>query len=260
MLPCSSLVIALALSGCGGSSPGTIDVAPAGSEAAGELSLETQGDGTTLLRAAERSQVLTGHFAHARLGPAFPPDGRSTAGDRIVLEDTANATPGGLSRFAVVDSSLATAPQLIELVGEFSYDAVSPTLDTLYLISHFSVEHPEQYVVRSFNIATGTLDEPIVADKRASLEGPMSGQPVARVTSEGGRWVYTAYRGGDHGFVHALDAVNKTAICIDFPHEVANVADWQLILDDAATTLTATSAAAKATVRIRTTDFEVSLV
>jgi hypothetical protein len=44
----------------------------------------------------------------------------------------------------------------------------------------------------------------------------MRGYPVTRVDGSGGRWAYTLYDGaGGHPFVHALDTVEQTAVCID---------------------------------------------
>ena len=44
----------------------------------------------------------------------------------------------------------------------------------------------------------------------------MRGYPVTRVDGPGGRWAYTLYDGaGGHPFVHALDTVEQTAVCID---------------------------------------------
>src|SRR5919201_154002 len=46
----------------------------------------------------------------------------------------------------------------------------------------------------------------------------MSGYPVARATSAGGRWVYTLYQNpGGYPFVHALDTVGRRAHCVGVP-------------------------------------------
>jgi hypothetical protein len=251
----SVALVAIALAGCGATETAP-NAAPKAS-ATTEVGLSVRNDGTTLLRSGERSQVLPGRYEHARLAPGFPNDGRSLTGSRIVLQDTANDNSDRVSRFAVVDTSLAQPARMVELPGDFGYDAVSPAADTLYLVSHFSVERPDQYVVRSYDVAAGTLDEAIVADKAALREGPMSGQPVARATTTGGEWVYTAYR-GDDAFVHALDTVRKTAVCIDLPHAAAKVSDWRLTLDG--TALMATSPATGMAVKIHTKRFTAKLL
>ena len=41
---------------------------------------------------------------------------------------------------------------------------------------------------------------------------------AGRLASTDGRWVYTLYRqDGGYPFVHALDAVSRTAVCIGIP-------------------------------------------
>ena len=250
-----SFSLSLALAACGGSQSGAH---PDASGDVGGLRV-TQDNGTTVLRSDERTQTLQGRFEHARVAPGFPTDGQSRAADMVVLQDVANAGTATTSRFAIVDATLKSPAKLVELQGDFDYDAVSPTLDTLYLVSHFSVERPDQYAVRSYNVAAGTLDEQIVADKSAVLEGPMAGRPISRATSESGEWVYTAYR-GEHAFVHALNTVGKYAVCIDLPHRVATVSDWQLRLDEARATLIATSPSTGAAARMDTTNFTATLV
>jgi hypothetical protein len=58
------------------------------------------------------------------------------------------------------------------------------------------------------------LSKPIVDPHEEGDD--MRGYPLTRVTSAGGRWAYTLYDGnGTHPFVHALDTVGRTAVCID---------------------------------------------
>ena len=46
----------------------------------------------------------------------------------------------------------------------------------------------------------------------------MRGYPVARVATAGERSVFTLYQpSGNYPFVHALDAVHGTAVCIGLP-------------------------------------------
>ena len=46
----------------------------------------------------------------------------------------------------------------------------------------------------------------------------MDGYPVARAATSNGHWVYTLYsNGNNYPFVHALDTVNRTAVCIGVP-------------------------------------------
>jgi hypothetical protein len=48
------------------------------------------------------------------------------------------------------------------------------------------------------------------------------------VTGPGGRWEYTLYAGGRETFIHALDTVGRTSICIDLPARVGKAKRiWQ---------------------------------
>jgi len=49
----------------------------------------------------------------------------------------------------------------------------------------------------------------------------MRGFPISRATGRGGRWVYTLYVGGEHPFIHALDTVGRTSLCLDLPKGAA---------------------------------------
>jgi hypothetical protein len=254
----STALVLVALAGCGGgqSSP---DTGGPPAPAPGEIGLTVRNDGTTLLTAGGRSQVLPGRFEHARVGPGFPDDARSITGSRVVLQDIANRTVDRVSRFVIIDTSASPPAQMIELPGDYDYDAVSPTLDTLYVVSHFSAERPDQYAVRAYDVAAGKLDEGVIVDKSAHAEGPMAGRPVSRATTTDGEWVYTAYR-GEHAFVHALNTVGKFAVCIDLPEQAAKVTDWKLGLDETARRLNATSPSTGVRVKIDTERFSAQLV
>ena len=46
----------------------------------------------------------------------------------------------------------------------------------------------------------------------------MAGYPVTRATTSTGGWVYTLYRqDNNYPFIHALDTVHHTAICVGLP-------------------------------------------
>jgi hypothetical protein len=58
---------------------------------------------------------------------------------------------------------------------------------------------------------------------------------VTRATSRTGTWVYTLYtRGTGKPFVHALNAAQRYAVCVDLPWESGNVwlAKLRLSKDD----------------------------
>ena len=65
----------------------------------------------------------------------------------------------------------------------------------------------------------------MIADKRQA-GWLMAGYPVSRATGSDGRWVYTLYQqSNNYPFVHALDTVNRTAICIGLPWKWWKAAD-----------------------------------
>jgi hypothetical protein len=72
--------------------------------------------------------------------------------------------------------------------------------------------------VRLYDRTAGKLDPTVIVDKREAWETSMAGYPNARVTDPDGSWVYTLYRNAGHGpFVHALNAREGFAFCIDLP-------------------------------------------
>ena len=150
------------------------------------------------------------------------PDGRT-----LVLGD--NVRPTGelraRSRFAVLDTSTLALVRTISLQGEYSFDALSPTGHWLYLIHHV-VSTDNRYQVKAYDLKRGRLLPGAIADKRQA-GWLMTGYPVARVTSSDSRWVYTFYQQSDgYPFVHALDTVDRTAVCIGLP--------WDWVGQDAA--------------------------
>ena len=145
--------------------------------------------------------------------------GLSRNGRVLVLSD--NTAPGGRLRprsgFAVADAGSLELRRTIHLHGDFSFDALSPEGTLLYLIQHASSTDLTSYRVRAYDLGAGRLLPGVIADKRQA-GWRMNGMPVARATSPNGRWVYTLYdQGGNYPFVHALDTLHQTAVCIGLP-------------------------------------------
>jgi hypothetical protein len=87
----------------------------------------------------------------------------------------------------------------------------------LYLIQHVSQENLFRYRVRAFDLQTGKLLQRVIADRR-QRDWNMEGYPVARTATHDGRFVYTLYENGNnYPFVHALDTMHRTAVCIGLP-------------------------------------------
>ena len=121
------------------------------------------------------------------------------------------------TRFAVLSTRSFRIRRAFTLRGDFAFDALSPDGRLLYVIEHVSAQDASRYRVRAYDLAAGRLLARVIADKREGTQ-VMAGYPIARATSADGGWIYTLYR-NDAGspFVHALDARNAAAVCIDLP-------------------------------------------
>jgi hypothetical protein len=151
-------------------------------------------------------------------------EGLSHDGRTLVL------TAPGRSRYVVLDARTLAVRRTVRLQGRFSYDALSPTGRTLFLIQHPS-RVSNSYYVRAYDLAQGRLLEQIVFDAREK-SSLMSGSPVTRATGPSGRWIYTLYvRPSGAFFVHALDSVDRHAVCVDLPRKIAPVAVWNTKLE-----------------------------
>jgi hypothetical protein len=157
-------------------------------------------------------------------------DGLSWDGSTLVLASVPSGAGSGYSRFAVLDTGTLRARQTVALKGTFSYDALSPDASTLYLIQHIQVHNSPsiRYYVRAYDLVRQRLLKKIVFDTREKW-GLMSGSPVTRVVNRSGRWVYTLYtRPGGRPFVHALDSVNRRAVCVDLPWHGSQAPVWRM--------------------------------
>src|SRR6266545_3242076 len=133
-----------------------------------------------------RSTTVAGRFRLPVVGAAGVPDGLSGDGGTLALGNLADAP---VSRFAILPTDFSRPPELVDLPGDFWYDR-----------------------------RAGRLDPTAIVDKRDAWETSMAGYPNTRVTAPGGEWVYTLYRNAVHGpFVHALNAEEGFAFCIDLP-------------------------------------------
>jgi hypothetical protein len=160
-------------------------------------------------------------------------DGLQPSGPILVLGDS-GANGGGLRRqslFAVVDVWKMRRLRTIRLAGDFSFDAVAPTGKYLYLIEHVSLRDPSRYRVRAYDLRANKLLARVIVDKR-EWEPTMQGLPVARTATKSGNWVYTLYGGTKKTFIHALDARNANAVCIDLPwkKQPVRLFEWRLRL------------------------------
>ncbi len=141
--------------------------------------------------------------------------GLSADGRVLVLGSIGFGSP---SRFLILDArTFRTLQRVVLKGGNFAFDALSPDGSRLFLIQHMSINDLTHYVVRGYDLRTGRLLPGRIADKTQKT-WVMQGYPMARVTSAGGRWVYTLYQNpGGYPFVHALDTVRGVAHCIGLP-------------------------------------------
>ncbi len=155
------------------------------------------------------------------------PDGR-----RLLIAQSVFKGQGLRSNtsFAVVDTRRMKIARKITLKGAFAFDALSPDGRYLYLIEYIAPHDAALYRVRAYDLSEGRLLAKIVADRR-SWETGMRGSPGTRLWKDG--WAYTLYGGDRSPFIHALDARNLEAVCIDLPWKTSpqRFFDYRLRID-----------------------------
>jgi hypothetical protein len=159
------------------------------------------------------------------LGGGLSPDGRML----VLAEPPTYSGLRSTSRFLVLSAPTLALEKTIALPGEFGFDVLAPGRHTMYVIQHRSRADLVAYVVRAYDLASDRLLPGIVVAKGET--GSMRGYPVARATGSGGRWVYTLYsRSSGNPFIHALNTVRSSAVCIDLPPVQGNIWLAHLVL------------------------------
>ena len=185
------------------------------------LAVPARGDTVVATQHVGSGQIFTSHVLRGRFGvPAVAYDGTPSgvSADRrtLVLIRPRRGFPRARTTFAVMDTKAGPLRlrRLIHLHGDFSFDALSPDGDSMFLIHYISRRDPSRYRVRVYDLRTDRLlPKPIVDPNEDPDE--MNGYPATRETSADGRWEYTLYQGNEHPFVHALDTRERRAVCID---------------------------------------------
>jgi hypothetical protein len=141
------------------------------------------------------------------------PDGRL-----LVLADPYDYPPGQTeSEFVILDARRLTVRATIHLKGAFSFDAISPSGATLFLIQHLSARDARRYAVRAYDVRRRQLLAAPVVDKSEPDER-MAGYAQLRASDRDGTRVYTLYtHESDPPFIHALNTRRAEAVCIDLP-------------------------------------------
>jgi hypothetical protein len=179
----------------------------------------------------------------------------SADGSRLALVSPRDRFPQPATSLAILDGSSLRIDRSVRLHGDFSFDAISPTGNWIYLIQYLSRDDPSKYKVRALETATGRLDPKPVVDPHDGPQ-PMRGYPLKRVLSHDGAWAYTLYdgqgnNGQAHPFIHALDTAHRRAVCIDLPRYW-----WNANLGDAPLTLSPDGS----TLRLVANDFTTALI
>jgi DNA-binding beta-propeller fold protein YncE len=163
------------------------------------------------------SQFLTGRFTIPVVALDGTPDGLSHNGHELVVIKPRTRFPRNRTKLAVIDTRGLRVKRVIDLRGDFSFDALSRDGSTVFLINYIDRRNPTRYRVRTLDPATGRLAPRPIVDPDENAE-EMRGYPLDRITSPDGRWHYTLYDGaGGHPFVHALNTEEVQAKCIDLP-------------------------------------------
>jgi hypothetical protein len=178
----------------------------------------------------DRWWYLRGHYYVPAVAYDGSGGGLSADGGTLVLTRFTRSYPPRRSRFAVLDTDTYLrhpvrpgeqrprhAISRFSLPGFYSFDAISPDGEKLYLIHYLSSRGPADYEVRAFDVPSARLlPDPVVDPTEAGER--MRGLPITRAMSPDGRWAYTLYDGnGKEPFLHALDTVRGSAVCVDLP-------------------------------------------
>jgi len=176
------------------------------------------------------SRLLQGTFTIPAVAYDGSASGLSADGNLLVLIQPRASFPRARTSFAVLDAGPLRPLKVLRLKGDFSFDAISPRGNRIYLIQYLSPQDPTKYAVRAFDVRAGRLlREPVVDPHEADEQ--MRGQPLSRAMSPDGRWAYTLYDGnGKTPFVHALDTSRATARCIDLDSLEGSKDLWRLRL------------------------------
>jgi hypothetical protein len=171
---------------------------------------------TTRTRHVQSALRLSGRYGIPGADYSGTLTGLSEDGRTLILEQLQASYPVRTTRLLVLDTQPMRIERRIVLPGWSVLDAISPAGRWMYLI-HYSSGNALQYEVLAYDLAHGRLLTKPIVDPH-DREGPMTGLPMARVMSPGGRWAYTLYyRPSGVPFVHALDTAGRRAVCVDLP-------------------------------------------
>lgn len=137
-------------------------------------------------------------------------------GAHVVLAQQAKDQPQLTA--LILSGSTGQEQQRVTLPGNLDVDALSTDGAWLYIIEYLPTANPDHYQVRAYDTAMQKLLPDPLFDKREPDE-EMEGERLESVSSKGGQWLLSLYvrMKEDEAFVHALNATDRYAFCIDLP-------------------------------------------
>jgi hypothetical protein len=108
--------------------------------------------------------------------------------------------------------------RLVTLRGRYDAETVSPDGGAIYLVRWHGTS---AYSVHYYDVARSRLQSATLSMKGQYVAPVMTGSPAGSVATPDGRWLLTLYLNTRQGraFVHALDLVKRSAVCIVLPGE-----------------------------------------
>ena len=161
-------------------------------------------DGKLLRVSAQTGRVTRTYPLHGNV--SWELTGVSSTGAFVALQ-----RPG--TRILVVDTERGETRRLT-LRGNFRVETISNDGDFLFLQQNFV---DGSYAVRGYDLAAGQLLPGSLGRKGETIQ--MQGLAGQVVASPDGRWLLTLYVNTetDTAFVHALNLIERVAICISMP-------------------------------------------
>ncbi|MGH3071897.1 MAG: hypothetical protein ACRDNB_06460 [Gaiellaceae bacterium] len=123
----------------------------------------------------------------------------------------------GRTEVAVVNTFAGRVAHRLALRGDFEVETISSDGERLFLIQHLRGNGAPRYLVRLFDLSQDRLaSKPL---RGAGEPSVMAGLAWSGVGSPDGRWLLTLYLNTDRNvaFVHALDLVRSSPLCIFLP-------------------------------------------
>ena len=121
----------------------------------------------------------------------------------------------------VVNMAVNRVADRLDLRGNFEVETVSRDGKRLFLIEHLPGSDSPRYLVRLFDLSHDRLaSKPLRGKGEPSV---MAGLAWSGVGSPDGRWLLTLYlnTGRNVAFVHALDLIRSSPLCIFLPSDGA---------------------------------------